>query len=80
MRVCVGHWHEALARSSGAICGISLIDCPQCSRPDCTRDAIRHVTGLGGEQVPVCSIHYDDLSWIEVRLPLLSDEAGWSDG
>ena len=80
LRVCVDHCQDALAASGGLIREMGLIECPTCCRPGCQLDATTRVSDTEGKELPVCRQHADDLSWIIMPGPLLSDDPGWSHG
>jgi hypothetical protein len=67
LRVCHGHWKEALDRSDGEFLGMSLISCPTCARPGCLNEAKTNVPDFHGGDLPICAAHLGDLSWAQSR-------------
>jgi len=80
LMVCRTHWRDALEASGGQICGVRLIEGPDCFHDACRAMTVVLVWQASGTAVPACQQHADDLSWVNLGEPLLSDEPGWSGG
>ena len=76
-QVCVGHIREGL-EANPALIEIQRLDCPQCARSGCRRDAVTQVDHDEAGLLPVCQRHLDDLSWLAMPTDLLTDLPGWS--
>lgn len=76
-QVCLAHIRATLEANS-ALIEIRRLDCPQCARSGCRRDAVTQVDHDEAGALPVCGRHLDDLSWMAMPSDLLSDLPGWS--
>lgn len=53
---------------------------PECLQATCHELAVAVAHSTEDLPLPACREHFDDLSWVEVRGPLLTDEPGCSRG
>lgn len=79
--VCWKHLLRILLDPRHEVRGFRRLDwAPQCFQATCTEVAVAVAHNAEDLPLPVCREHFDALSWVDLRGPLLTDEPGWSRG